>query len=667
MVKNMNMLENLPSELLDKLIEYVNNKITLSMTSKRLRKLILKIDKVFIDKLVGFWIQENKKNMSNIMTNFQIQKSKDSFQLSEKQSNDYYFTLNLLEDVRQSKVIQQLLSKQILDDKRDAIKKLLDEHYEATKLLHFRHMNDQRSYEIKQAHIIRDFNTKQSEAFTKFNIEESQPEAIEIFLSKQIDAFEKLHFIQNDYNRKLQSKHIKALWKLQLKQNDDLISFPTNKIIDEIIAFEFHAQRIAITELIDAIKNIQSNQNNNIKEFQFKKMKATRELQIDQLRETYEHNFKHVKYSKLMQPAEVEASFKYMKEDIKTIIHNIDDYDNDDDNDNYVDPDEDKFNRSIRKILYKELDDSEYNRYIDDEDFIDYRIVYLIKIIIFLYLTKESQFVIDFDIIKYQVLRGVYGHEKCSFLIEDKFIDYFKIVFPMLNNITTLKICGEYGKILLSFKLFELLLLLPTLQNLTLRFMPTSQDFELPDQKLQINNLKIITEKHSDNEYYNIHKIINMCPNINKLNLFEEEDGGGEVIIIDNKYLVELGKRLNKCNNLTDLRIFQLYLFESDDAEEELNFIPVFSECPNLTKLDLSHGFIKYNEAIEIARIVSVKTITHLDLSSNSISSGIEIAKILSKSISLTHLDLSNNELDYQDQEKIREILSHNQTLKLLL
>ena len=658
------MLENLPSELLDKLIEYVNNKITLSMSSKRLREFFNKKDEVFIDKLVGFWIQENKKNMSNIMTNFQIQKSKDSFQLSEKQSDDYKSFSSQIEDVRQSEVIQQLLSNSIFNNKRDTIKKLLDEHYEATKLLHFRQMNDQRLYEIKQAHIIRDFNTKQREAFTKFNIEESQPEAIEIFLSKQIDAFEKLHFIQNDYNSKLQSKHIKALWKLQLKQNDDLISFPTNKIIDEIIAFEFHAQRIAITELIDAIKNIQSNQNNNIKEFQFKKMKATRELQIDQLRETYEHNFKHVKYSKLMQPAEVEASFKYMKEDIKTIIHNIDDYDNDDDNDNYVDLEEDKFNRSIRKILYKELDDSEYNRYIDDEDFIDYRIVYLIKIIIFLYLTKESQFVIDFDIIKYQVLRVDDGNEKCSFLIEDKFIDYFKIVFPMLNNITTLKIFGMCDNITLSLKLFELLLLLPTLQNLKLRFVPTSQDFELPDQKLQINNLKIITEKHSDNEYYNIHKIINMCPNINKLNLFEEdEDGGGD--IIDNKYLVELGKRLNKCNNLTDLRIFQL--FQLDVAKEELNFIPVLSECPNLTKLDLSQGFIQYNEAIEIARIVSVKTITHLNLSSNSISSGIEIAKILSKSISLTHLDLSKNDLDYEDQEKIREILSHNQTLKLLL
>jgi hypothetical protein len=623
MVKNM--LENLPSELLDKLIEYVNNKITLSMSSKRLREFFNKKDEVFFDKLIGLWIQENKKNMSNIMTNFQIQKSKDSFQLSEKQSDDYKYFSSQLEDVRQSEVIQQLLANEILDDKRDAIKKLLDEHYEATKLLHFRQMNDQRLYEIKQAHIIRDFNTKQREAFTKFIIEESQPEAIEIFLSKQIDAFEKSHFIQNDYNRKLQSKHTKALWKLQLKQNDDLISFPTNEIID------FHEQRIAITELIDAIKNIHSNQNNNIKKFQFEKMKATCELQIDQLRETYKHNFKHVKYSKLMQPAEVEASFKYMKEDIKTIIHNIDDDDDDDEYDIF-DLEKDKFNRSISKIIYKELDDSEYNRYIDDENFIDYRIVYLIKIIIFLYLTKESQFVIDFSIITYQVLRGDYG-EMCSFLIEDKFIDYFKIVFPMLNNITTLKIFGIRDNITLSLKLFELLLLLPKLQNLKLRFVPTSQDFELPHQKLQINNLEIAVE-HSDNEYYNIHKIIDMCPYINKLNLFEEND---EYSIIDNKYLVELGKRLKKCNNLTDLRIFNV-----NNTEEQLNFIPVLLESPNLTKLYLSLGSMKYNSAISIARIVS-------------------------KSSIFTHLDLSDNHLDDKDKEKIREILSYNQTLELLL
>jgi len=629
MVKNM--LENLPSELLYILIEYVNNKITLSMSSKRLRKFILKIDKVFIDKLVGFWIKENKENMSNIMTNFQIQKSKDSFQLSEKQSDDYKSFSSQLEDVRQSEVIQQLLSNEILDDKRDAIKKLLDEHYEATKLLHFRQMSDQRLYEIKQAHIIRDFNTKQREAFTKFNIDESQPEAIEIFLSKQTDAIEKLHFLQNDNNRKLQYEHTKALWKLQLKQNDDLISFPTNEIED------FHEQRIAITELIDAIKNTHNIQNNNIKEFQFKKMKATCELQIDQLRETYKHNFKHVKYSKLMQPTEVEASFKYMKEDIKTIIHNIDDDDDDDEYDiNEFDLEKDKFNRSISKIIYKELDDSEYNRYIDDDDFIDYRIVYLIKIIIFLYLTKESQFVIDFSTIRYQVLRGDYG-EMCSFLIEDRFIDYFKIVFPMLNNITTLKIFGMCDNITLSLKLFELLLLLPTLQNLKLRFVPTSQDFELPDQKLQINNLVIAVEEHSDNEYYNIHKIVDMCPYINKLILLY--GNYDEYTIIDNKYIVELGKRLNKCNNLTDLKI---RINNIQHYNEELDFIPILSKCPNLTKLNLSHNNIENKRAIEIARIVS-------------------------KSTTLTYLDLADNRINEEGKEKIKEILSHNQTLELLL
>ena len=152
MIKNM--LQILPSELLDKLIEYVNNKITLSMTSKRMRKLILKIDKVFIDKLIGFWIQENKEKMSNIMTNFQIQKSKDSFQLSQKQADDYISFSSQLEDVRQSEVIKQLLSNEILDDKRDAIKKLLDEHYEATKLLHFRQMNEQKLYNFKQLRIL---------------------------------------------------------------------------------------------------------------------------------------------------------------------------------------------------------------------------------------------------------------------------------------------------------------------------------------------------------------------------------------------------------------------------------------------------------------------------------------------------------------------------------
>ena len=655
MIKNM--LQILPSELLDKLIEYVNNKITLSMTSKRMRKLILKIDKVFIDKLIGFWIQENKEKMSNIMTNFQIQKSKDSFQLSQKQADDYISFSSQLEDVRQSEVIKQLLSNEILDDKRDAIKKLLDEHYEATKLLHFRQMNEQKLYNFKQLRIILDFNTKQLEAFAKFNMEESQPEAIEIFLSNQIYAIENFHFIQNDDNRKLLSEHTKALWKLQIKQNDDLISFPAN----ENINYDFFEQRITITELSDAIKNIQSIQNNNIKKFQFEKIKATCELQMEQLRETYEHNFKHVKYSKLIQPIEVEACFNYMKEDIKTIIHNMNDLAQDksnlsmfksyrtymidsDDDDEYDMKDlvQDKFNWSIVKILDKELDDNEYNRYIDDGDFIDYRIVYIIKIIIFLYLTKESQFEIDFSIIRYEVLRGDYG-ENCSFLIEDRFIDYFKIVFPMLNNITTLKIFGEYEDITLSLKLFELLLLLPTLQNLKLKIIPVILDFELPDQKLQINNLQIAVNEHSDNEYYNIHKIIDMCPCINKLNLFNEEDEEYSIdkkySIIDNKYLVELGKRLNKCNNLTD---FKIIIYDDDDTKEELDFIPVLLECPNLTKLDLSSGSIKYNAAINIA-------------------------KILSNSSTLSYLNLSNNDLDDKEKEKIREILSHNQTLELLL
>ena len=53
-------MENLPPEILDKLLEYVNNKTSLSMTSKKLRKYFNKKNKVFFDKLKQLWIQENK-------------------------------------------------------------------------------------------------------------------------------------------------------------------------------------------------------------------------------------------------------------------------------------------------------------------------------------------------------------------------------------------------------------------------------------------------------------------------------------------------------------------------------------------------------------------------------------------------------------------------------
>jgi hypothetical protein len=642
-----NMLQILPSELLDKLIEYVNNKTTLSMSSKKMREFFNKKNKVFVDKLVGFWIQKNKKKMSNIMTNFQYQKYDDSTELIEKQSDVRQSFSSQLEDVRHSTVIQQLLSDEILDDKRDAIKKLLDEHADASKTLHCKQMKDQRLFDRKQSQILWEFYIKQRESFTKFDIEVSQPEAIEIFLSQQIDAIKKLQSVQLTALCKLQSEQTTALWELQIKQNNALISLPDTS----------YDQRMAIKNLIDAIKNIQSIQDNNIRKLQFEHMKATRELQINQLRDTHEHNFKHVKCSKLMQPKEVEASFKYMKEYIKTIIHKKRQ------KNNMKKLTQNEFVWAMYKIGRKKLDDNEYSRYIDDEDYeyiIDYKIVYIIKIIIFLYLTKESHFELDFDQIRYYGIIN-YFYTDNSWLIEDRFIDYFKIVFPTLNNITTLKIFNENCENLsLSLKLFELILLLPALQSFMLKFIPTILDFELPDQKLKITNLEIEVDEHDDDKYYNIHKIVEMCPYINKLQLFED----GQNSNIDNKYLVELGKKLKECNKLTALRISTGQKY----GEEELDFIPLLSECPNLTKLELWAGCMKNNAAINIARLVSIRTtFTHLDLSYNYISSGIEIAKILSGHISLSHLNLTDNEFGDEEIEKIREILSHNQTLKELL
>jgi hypothetical protein len=641
-----NILENLPSELLDKLIEYVNNKTSLSMTSKKLRKYFNKKNKVFFDKLKQLWIQENKESMSNIMTNFQFQKSEDCFELSKKQSDVRKSFSSQLEDIRQSEVIQQLLSDKILDDKRDVIKKLLDKQNEDTKLLHFKQVLYQRLFDIKQDQILLEFNTKQCEAFAKFNMEESQSEAIEIFLRKQTDNIEKLHFIQNNGNIKLQSEQTTTLWKLQLKQNDDLLSLPNTT----------YDQKIAIQKLSDAIKDIQSIQDNNIRKLHFEQINATRKLQIDQLKKTHEYNFKYVKYSKLMEASEVEACFKYMIEDIKTIIYNEQKY-------KYIYVQRLNFlERSMCEICEKELNDNEYNRYIDDEynQNIDYSYVYIIKIIIFLYLIKEFHFKLIFDNINYRGDRYLFEDTTNGWLIEDRFFDYFKIVFPTLNNITTIDISKEFSKnLLLSLKLFELLLLLPKLQNLTLKIIPTILDFELPDQKLQINNLEILIDKHNDDKYYNIHKIVEMCPHINELNLFDD----GMNSEIDNKYLVKLGEILNKYE-LISLRINTAQHYN----EEELDFIPILSNCPNLQKFDLSGGCMKHNAAFNIAKIVSIRTnFTYLDLGYNHIHSGIEIAKILSGHISLSHLDLSHNKFEDEEKEKIREILSQNQTLKDLL
>jgi len=364
-----------------------------------------------------------------------------------------------------------------------------------------------------------------------------------------------------------------------------------------------------------------------------------------------------------------------MIDDVKTIIHNI--RINDLNGNGMKKLTQYHLNCSIIEVTEEKFN---VKRYIDDEYLNIYHRyiidIEILKIIIFLYLTKETNFELDldFDLINYPFdgSRITYDHN-LNIEAFQRCFKYFTIIFPKLNNLTKLRVHKE-DILSLSLELFKLLLLLPTLQSLYIKIVPIEIDFELPEQKLQINDLVIEIEDHSDNGYYNIHTILEMCPCIFTLKIFDDycKDYNSYV---DNKYLVKLAKILNKCNNLTDFRINTCTIDDDDDdddddndTEEQLDFIPVLLECPNLTKLDLSTCNIQNNSAINIAKILSKSSIfTHLNLSYNNISSGIEIVKILSKSISLSHLDLSNNDFEDEEKKKIREILSHNQRLKLLL
>ena len=603
MVKNM--LENLPLELIDKLIEYVNNKTPLSMSSKRLREFFNKKDEVFFDKLARLWIQKNKEGIRNTMISFHFRKSHDSLKLLDKQFDDYECFLKeflnqkfLVEDIQ----LQQLLSDKIFDDKRDVIKKLLNKQYLATFELQCIQIKDQQFLIREQSQALMNFNTKQRVAFEIFYIEELQHMNIEIFLCEQTYAIKNFQNIQHNNTKKLQSEHTKALWELQFKQNKDLLSLPD---------MSYH-QKIAINKLIDVIKNLQNIQDNNIRKLQFEHMKAIYELQFNQSINTHEHIFKHVRSTELLHIILVKAYILDMKKNIKTIIYRTS-----------------QLHSSILTIIREKSVNDEYNRYIID--------IKILKIIIFLYLTKEFNSELDFNLIKDDLEKDDLEY---IWLIEDKNLDYLKIVFPMLNNITKLKIFNGVGD---NNKLFELLLMLPTLQTLKLKFIPTYKYFKLPEKKLQINDLEIELEEYSDCENQNIHKILDLCPYINKLKISDESIHTPAKL--DNKYLVELGKKLKKCNKLFFLEISNfVFVDDSEEQEEEheeqLDFTSVLSECPNLTNLNLSYNSIQNKEAINIAKILSNSTtLTNLDLSGNDISSGIKIA----------------------------EILSHNQTIELLL
>lgn len=262
------------------------------------------------------------------------------------------------------------------------------------------------------------------------------------------------------------------------------------------------------------------------------------------------------------------------------------------------------------------------------------------QFVILLYLTKELDFVLDLDCIKY--------------VLDNSCIKYLKIVSPMLNKITILTLEDYEHNLSFSLEFVELLLSFPNLQTLNINFMPSDIEFELPQQKLKIKDLSISLGYNENIEYniININTLLKICPELVKLNLSCFH------INTDNENLAKLGEILNKCYYLTDLTLseFNESIENKDENEEELNFINVISQCT------VSEGGSRVSER----NSTNLTNLTKLDLSSNNIrfEQLINIAEILSKSSTLTYLDLSKNDNIEDDKKKIREILSQCKTLK---
>lgn len=283
---------------------------------------------------------------------------------------------------------------------------------------------------------------------------------------------------------------------------------------------------------------------------------------------------------------------------------------------------QERFNLIMKQNTDFKTDNDEYNCEYNGIDNLTQQIVIL------LYLTKELDFVLDLDCI--------------TFVLDNSCIKYLKIVSPMLNKITILKLEDYEHNLSFSLEFVELLLSFSNLQTLDINFIPSDIEFELPQQKLKIKDLCISLGNNENIKYniININTLLKICPELVKLNLSCFH------INTDNENLAKLGEILNKCYYLTDLTLSEFNEFIEIEDEEELNFENVISQCTvseggstNLTKLDLSSNNIRFEQLINIA-------------------------EILSKSSTLTYLNLSGNDNIRDDEKKIREILSQCKTLK---
>ena len=559
-----------------------------------------------LQKLIISSIENEKQILTNNMCNFQFQNAKEFLNLRRKQFNVNQSLRNLQFKLLDIEAIQNYNSdeqlKILLSNQINAIKFLYDNHTEA--------LYDLRN---EQSKALWSFNKTQCEDFKKFDIKQRESKFIKNFLCGQTNAKKNFQCIQTDNILKLQHEHNKLLWELKYEHNKALCELNLNE---------------ETKKLIDAIEESQTIYNKNIQNLELEQMKEIHILQFEQSNRICEYNLQYVNnveslQIELLQPDNTKAYLKYMKKNVKKIIIK-----------NLVDKKltQENFDLSISEIFSNDQrwdkiyeNDEKYNKYTKYNQ--------IVQIVIFLYLTKEFNFKLKLNLISNTEIEFISSNYKkikeSKYPLNNSCLKYLKLVFPKLNNLKNLKIYNyDYNKWSLSLELFELLLL-TNLESFKFKFIPSVIDFKLPEKKLKINYLNLEVINQSDNEKNNIFTFLKMCDyNIQKLKL--------SLFDTNNKYLLELGEELNKCNKLTDLRL----MVEESDKNQELHFGHVISQCPNLINLNLSYNCIKNKEAINIA-------------------------KILSNNTTLTLLDLSNNDIEDKEIEKIIEILSHNQKLEL--
>ena len=611
MVKN---IQELPLELLIKCDE---NNIFLKYTSKKMKKLMDNIDKDTFDKLFMLWIKDEKNISTNYIWKLKLRHAKKIKNLTEEQLEDNQsFRISQYQQP-QPEDIQKLLC-ELTCNMADTIRKLVYDQTDAIQQLLCDQTKALITNNTEQMKALTIFSSNQCETFLEFNSKQLHPNDIKKFLCDQADDIQNFLRNQNENNILLKTRQTTDLWKLQFEHNNALWKLNTNSIEDE------DKHNAVIYELTNAIKKSQTIEYDKIRNLEFEQMKAMNELQFCKSEKTMKCNFEHVKCLELLQHTEADAYFKNMIKNVKETILET--------RQNDYNLTQEHFNLSKKKILDKIFDNDEYSKYIEHNQ--------TVQIVILLYLMKKKISELDLDSIP-------------GFVFDNFSLRYFTIVFPKLE-ITELIINDDNNRLTISLELVELLSMLPKLKILKLKIIKSNNDFELLDQKLQINDLELLMNNFWDDvnclQYYpnysknnityfdNILTFIKMCPKLNKLNLNINH------LIINNENLNKLAEILQPYN-LTDLTLNNL---EGDEKYEELHFEYLIGQCHYLTNLNLGYNSIKDKEAKKIAKIVSKsKTITHFNFSGNNFEYNIanqtifDIIKLLSICDSLSHLDLS--------------------------